>query len=87
MVLGRLMLVTGVLLLAYCLVLAGSAMAWLLAAGVVCFVGYLAKHGRKRLMTLGSARWADADHLRRAGMLDSMGGLILGRLTDNRRSR
>jgi type IV secretion system protein VirD4 len=85
MVLGRLMLVTGVLLLAYCLVLAGSAMPWLLAAGVVCFVGYLAKHGRKRLMTLGSARWADADHLRRAGMLDSMGGLILGRLTDNRR--
>ena len=36
--------------------------------------------GYKRLITLGSARWADETDLRRAGMLGAKAGLILGRL-------
>jgi threonine/homoserine/homoserine lactone efflux protein len=62
MVLGRLMLMAGVLVLAYCLPLAGTAMPWL-AAGVLCFLAYLIKHSRKRMTTLGSARWPDTDDL------------------------
>jgi type IV secretion system protein VirD4 len=85
MVLCRLMLLTGVVLFAYCFLLAGTGMPWLLAAGVVCFLAYLAKHGRKRLTTLGSAKWADADDLRRAGMLDATSGLILGHSMETRR--
>ena len=60
-------------------------MPWLAAAYVVCLFGYLAKHGHKRLTTLGSARWADANELGKAGMLDARSGLILGRSTDTRR--
>lgn len=35
----------------------------------------------KRLTTLGSARWAEASELQKAGMLDAKSGLILGRTT------
>ena len=85
MVLGRLMLIAGVLLFAYCFALAGAATPWVLAAGVVCFFGYLAKLGGKRLTTLGSARWADAEDLGKAGMLTAKNGLTLGRLAETRR--
>jgi type IV secretion system protein VirD4 len=80
MVLGRLMLMAGVLALTYGLALAGSAMPWV-AAGFLCFFAYLIRRGGKRLTTLGSARWADADDLSKAGMLTAKSGLILGRLT------
>jgi type IV secretion system protein VirD4 len=80
MVLGRLMLMTGVVLLTYCCLLAGTAMPWLLGGVVVCLLLCL-MHSRKRLTTLGSARWADADDLGKAGMLNARSGLILGRLT------
>jgi type IV secretion system protein VirD4 len=85
MTLCRVMLIAGVLLIAYCLALAGTTMPWLLAAGVVCLFAYLAKHGHKRLTTLGSARWADTEDLRIAGMLDPRSGLILGRSMESRR--
>src|SRR5579864_4377794 len=85
MALCRCMLMACVVLIAYCLSLTGAAMPWLAAAYVVCLFGYLAKHGHKRLTTLGSARWADANDLGNAGMLDARSGLILGRLTETRR--
>ncbi len=85
MALCRCMLMACVVLIAYCLALAGAAMPWLAAAYVVCLFSYLAKHGHKRLTTLGSARWADANDLGKAGMLDARSGLILGRSTDTRR--
>jgi type IV secretion system protein VirD4 len=83
MVLGRLMLIAGVVVLAYGLTLAGTAMPWL-GAGVLCFLAYLIKNSHKRLTTLGSARWADAGDLGKAGMLTARSGLILGRLTVTR---
>jgi type IV secretion system protein VirD4 len=85
MTLCRYMLIIGVILLGYCLVLVGFAMPGVTAIGLVCLTAYVAKHGRKRLTTLGSARWADASDLHKAGMLDGKSGLILGRLTETRR--
>jgi type IV secretion system protein VirD4 len=79
------MLIIGVILLGYCLVLVGFAMPGVTAIGLVCLTAYVAKHGRKRLTTLGSARWADASDLNKAGMLDAESGLCLGRLTETRR--
>ena len=84
MVLGRLMLMAGVVVLAYGLTLAGTAMPWL-GVGILCFLAYLIKNSHKRLTTLGSAKWADADDLGKAGMLTAKSGLILGRLTVTRR--
>jgi type IV secretion system protein VirD4 len=83
MVLGRLMLIAGVLVLAYGLTLAGTAMPWL-GVGFLCLFAYMIKNGGKRLTTLGSARWADAGDLGKAGMLTAKSGLILGRLTVTR---
>ncbi len=83
MVLGRLMLIAGVVVLAYGLTLAGTAMPWL-GAGILCSLAYLIKNNHKRLTTLGSARWADAGDLSKVGMLTAKSGLILGRLTVTR---
>ena len=54
------------------------------ALGILCLFAYLIKNGHKRLTTLGSARWADAGDLSKAGMLTARSGLILGRLTVTR---
>lgn len=83
MVLGRLMLIAGVVVLAYGLTLAGTAMPWL-GVGFLCLFAYVIKNSGKRLTTLGSARWADAGDVSKAGMLDAKSGLILGRLTVTR---
>ncbi len=85
MVLCRCMLIAGVLLVAYCFAIAGTTIPWVGAVEVMCLLAMVAKAGRKRLTTLGSARWADADDLYNAGMLAARSGLILGRLMDNRR--
>src|ERR1700721_608987 len=83
MVFGRLMLIAGVVVLAYGLTLAGTAMPWL-GVGLLCLFAYVIRNGGKRLTTLGSARWADADDLGKAGMLSARNGVILGRLTVTR---
>jgi type IV secretion system protein VirD4 len=83
MILGRLMLIAGVLVLAYGLTLAGTAMPWL-GVGFLRLFAYVIKNGGKRLTTLGSARWADVGDLSKAGMLSARSGLILGRLTVTR---
>lgn len=85
MKIARCMLAWGVCFFAYAIALAGTSVPGLLAFGLVCACGYLAWGVKKRLTTLGSARWADADDLRRAGMIDAKSGLILGRIKDSRR--
>src|SRR5437867_12374116 len=44
----------------------------------------VARKGYRRLTAHGTARWANADDLREAGMLDAERGLILGRIIDCR---
>lgn len=53
--------------------------------GILLFV--LVRRRKPQLTTLGSARWADEDDLRNAGMLDAESGLILGRLPAELASR
>lgn len=48
---------------------------------IACCVA--ANKGCKRFTTLGSARWADGDDLRKAEMLDTTSGLIIGRIRDS----
>jgi type IV secretion system protein VirD4 len=85
MILARLMLMIGVLLFAYGAAIAMETWHWLFTAALLVACTFIVKGFRKRLTTLGSARWADSSDLRRAGMLDAGSGLVLGRLEDNRR--
>jgi hypothetical protein len=50
-----------------------------LLLGVFAF-GRVGRRGYTYLTTLGSARWATEQELRKAGMLDAKSGLILGRM-------
>ena len=50
-----------------------------IAIAVVLFSLY-AKRGCGRLTAFGTARWANVDDLRAAGMLDANSGLIIGRV-------
>lgn len=50
---------------------------------VVVIIVVHCRKKKNRLTTLGSARWAGSEDLRRAGMLDADSGLILGRVTDS----
>ncbi|MBS0207743.1 MAG: type IV secretory system conjugative DNA transfer family protein [Planctomycetes bacterium] len=77
----RTMLVLAVLLLVCCIIMLGSMSPWFMVAAVVALCIAHAKKGYARLTTLGSARWADASDLSRAGMLGGTSGLILGRLS------
>ena len=59
------------------------------AIGVVVMFSltyWVAKKRRKPLTTLGSAKWADVEDMRWAGLLDAGSGLILGRATVGRRN-
>ncbi len=85
MIIARLMFAIGVLLFAYSLALVGNAIPLLGAAAIGACVFYVVKGARKRLTTLGSARWAGAEDLSKAGMFNAKAGVILGRLADNRR--
>lgn len=83
--LSRLLLMIGFAAVAYCLAL-GVVLAWPVSALVLA--GMLAAYAahrrrRRRLTTLGSARFADEDDLR--GMLDADRGLLVGRLISDSR--
>lgn len=52
-----------------------------LGAAAMLLLTFMVARKRKRLTTLGSARWADGYDLLRAGMLRHGSGLILGRAT------
>jgi type IV secretion system protein VirD4 len=72
------------------LFLAGAiADSWPASGWLLLLLGLAAAGGKSytRLTTLGSARWADEDDLRKAGMLDAKSGLILGRLPGRQRLR
>ena len=46
----------------------------------IAAIGLFVKKRQSRLTTLGSARWADAKDIKRAGMLNAKTGVILGRI-------
>jgi len=78
------MLVVSVLLVGYCLALLATLYPGAVVVVVIGLCVAVAKKGYVRLTTLGSARWATGDDLRKARMLDADSGLILGRIIDCR---
>jgi type IV secretion system protein VirD4 len=85
MLLCRLILILTTLLSGFSAVVIGSVAPRAAAIGLVVICLAVAKKKRRqRLTTLGSARWSDADDLRRAGMIGGSRGLILGRIPDSR---
>lgn len=72
----------------YCL-LASTVFLWPLSGYLLVFgaIMTVVQKGRKRLTTLGSACWAEATDLKRAGMLGATSGLILGRLPEQVKRR
>ncbi|HWB14095.1 MAG TPA: type IV secretory system conjugative DNA transfer family protein [Pirellulales bacterium] len=84
MALCRLFLILAVLLVGGSAVMVGQ-MSPALSAGLLVVCIWRASKRRVRRTTLGSARWAGVNDLRRAGMLDADSGLILGRVIDGRR--
>ena len=80
--LSRLMLIGSVLATFFCVValvakFGGAIFVWI---GIALLVAY-AKRGYGTFTAFGTARWANADDLRAAGMLDANAGLIIGRVT------
>jgi type IV secretion system protein VirD4 len=53
---------------------------------LVGLVAYGAKLGRDRFTAFGSARWADTDDLRKAGILEAREGVLIGRMQESRGS-
>ena len=64
MLLARFMLVVGIVLFGCGAVQIGAVVPVLGTVALVAACGYMAKGVRKRLTTLGSARWADIEDLR-----------------------
>ncbi len=81
----RFALIASIMIAAYGVAMLGLRHPWPVIIGIIITAIIAAKKGYIRLTTLGSARFADADDLRRAGMLDADSGLILGRVTDSGR--
>src|SRR5260370_16397251 len=77
MKLTRIILIASVLLIGYSLAVVASVHPWVALA---VFLLLLARKGYRTLSAFGTARWASEKDLRRAGMLDSETGLILGRM-------
>lgn len=82
--LSRLMLIGAILTIGVCVVIVGAAMGpvFFLGLGVLLLVAY-AKRERLGLSAFGTARFANADDLRNAGMLGAKTGLIIGRVMDS----
>jgi type IV secretion system protein VirD4 len=80
----RLIALTAIILMAVALALLAMRYPWPVIIGIIITAIVAAKKGYIRLTAFGTARWADADDLRQAGMLDAKSGLILGRITDTR---
>ena len=79
MKLCRALMILAVLLTAYSFVILAMMVPWVFAAIVIGLIALAAKGGYIRLTAFGTARWADADDLRKTGMLDGE-GLIVGRI-------
>jgi len=80
----RLVLIASLLLIGYSLIVLAFMFPWVAVGVVMLFSAAAATRRYERLTTLGSARWASGDDLRRAGMLGAGKGLILGRTNDSR---
>jgi len=81
MKLCRLILIASVIITGYCVALLVSIAPWTCIAlvGLLCAVA--ARRGYRYLSAFGTARWANTDDLRQAGMLEGK-GLILGRIAE-----
>ena len=71
--------IVAVMMTGYSFVLLFMMSPWLMGSIVIITVLLVAKGGFVRLTAFGTARWADTDDLRNAGMLDGP-GLIVGRV-------
>ena len=81
--LTRFLMILTVTALGWCVVIVGARFGVLMSIATIVFVVRMAaKRVTSSLTTLGSARWAVAKELRRAGMLGAKNGMILGRLID-----
>jgi type IV secretion system protein VirD4 len=82
----RLLLVVAMLAAIYCIALFALRIGpWSLVI-LVGLVAYGAKLGRDRFTAFGTARWADTDDLRKAGMLEAKEGVFIGRMQESRGS-
>ncbi len=82
----RVLLMLSVVAAIYCCVMATVRGGPWILAGLVGLTLYVVKHGKKHWTAFGTARWADMDDLRNAGMLDAKHGLLVGRIQEPRRS-
>jgi type IV secretion system protein VirD4 len=81
--LNRLLLIFAALAGLYALIAAVMLAApWSYVALVVCFLAKVTRRGYGLLSAYGSARWASADDLKKAGMLGAKEGLMVGELTE-----
>jgi type IV secretion system protein VirD4 len=79
--LSRLMLILSVVAGLFCLSLFAMQFGGLgFIVLAVVLIGVFAKRGYQALTAFGTARWANADDLRAAGMLGARSGLIIGRV-------
>ena len=79
--LSRLMLILSVVAGLWSLLIFGMQLGGLGYIGIgIVLISLLAKRGYRALTAFGTARWASADDLRAAGMLDARSGLIIGRV-------
>ena|SRR5579872_3256293 len=79
----RLLLILAVLLIGCCVVMLWDMYRGFVVLAVLICVIRVVKRQRARLTSHGSAKWADPDDLRRAGMLGAGSGLILGRVMEH----
>src|SRR5438128_1397739 len=80
---ARTMLILAVVAFGYCVTVAAMRFGNPVVIGIgILVVAGLVKRRHAALTAHGTARWADADDLRSAGMLDADSGLILGRVPD-----
>lgn len=76
----RLVQIASVVITAYACAMLCMMRPWLIALIAIVAVAATAKQGSSGLWAHGTARWADAAELGRAGMLGSKSGLVLGRM-------
>ena len=80
MKLTRLILIASVALTVYTCAMLSIVEPWFIAIFATAVIAVASKRSYTRLTAFGTARWADADELDRAGLLRSKSGLILGRM-------
>jgi type IV secretion system protein VirD4 len=80
-ILSRWMLRLAAILFAYCLVPIAVMLGWPAFIALLLLVAVLvSRKGRQLLTAFGTAAWANAGELERAGMLGASKGLMLGRI-------